>query len=193
MSTCVYGNPQSDNIRIRTTMLRKSFNRTVSVNSMNLGNAILAAHVTVLPHDALLFFLRTNEDLHELRVGTADLLDMLREEEPESDFTFCLGLDAFVDLTNLKWKRSEHVLSLGRFVVIDRLGYSEGERIIQERQTASSDIRLLRVPTLDTVSSTMIRSCRDEETLKSFLAPAVLDYIKEHKMYRFAEAEANDS
>ena len=136
---------------------------------------------------------RKDEDLHELRVGTADLLDMLREEEPETDFTCCLGMDAFVDLTNLKWKRSEHVLSLGRFVVIDRLGYSEGDRIIQERQTASSDIRLLRIPTLDMVSSTMIRSCRDEETLQSLLAPAVLDYIKEHKMYRFAEADTKDT
>jgi nicotinic acid mononucleotide adenylyltransferase len=136
---------------------------------------------------------RKDEDLHELRVGTADLLDMLREEEPETDFTFCLGMDAFADLTNLKWKRSEHVLSLGRFVVIDRLGYSEGDRIIQERQTASSYIRLLRIPTLDMVSSTMIRSCRDEETLQSLLAPAVLDYIKEHKMYRFAEADTKDT
>jgi nicotinic acid mononucleotide adenylyltransferase len=140
-----------------------------------------------------LSFFRKDENLHELRVGTADLLDMLLEDEPETDFTFCLGLDAFVDLSNLKWKRSEHVLSLGRFVVFDRLGYSEGDRIIQQQKTTSSNIRLLRIPTLDSVSSTMIRSCRDEETLHSLLAPTVLDYIKEQKMYRFAEADANDS
>lgn len=114
------------------------------------------------------------------------------EEEPETDFTFCLGLDAFVDLANLKWKRSEHVLSLGRFVVIDRLGYSEGDRIVQQRQTTSSNIRLLRIPKLDMVSSTMIRSCRDEEALQSLLTPSVLDYIKEQKMYQFAEEDAND-
>jgi nicotinic acid mononucleotide adenylyltransferase len=119
---------------------------------------------------------------------------MLFQQEPETDFTYCLGSDAFVDLIDLKWKRSEDVLSLGRFVVIDRLGADEltvKERI--QQQPIFSNIRLLRIPALDAVSSTMIRSCRNEETLKSLLAPAVFDYIKEQNMYRFAETDANGS
>jgi nicotinic acid mononucleotide adenylyltransferase len=129
--------------------------------------------------------------LHDLRAGTADLLDNLFEQEPETDFAFCLGSDAFVDLADLKWKRSEDVLSLGRFVVVDRLGSKELHDRIQ--QQTSSNIVLLQIPTLDAVSSTMIRSCGNEDTLKSLLTPAVFDYLKEQKMYRFAKAEANGS
>ena len=136
---------------------------------------------------------RKDEDIHCLRVGTADLLDMVLEQEPDTDFTFCLGSDTFVDLTNWKWKRSHDVLSLleGRILVIDRPnGTLEGlqERIQEINEKQSANIRLLRVPTLGAVSSTMIRSCRDEEVLERLLAPELLAYIKEKKMYSFADS-----
>jgi nicotinic acid mononucleotide adenylyltransferase len=120
---------------------------------------------------------------------------MLFQQEPETDFTFCLGSDAFGDLANLKWKRSEDVLSLGRFVVIDRSGAEELKKRIQQQQQQQtlSNIRLLQLPALDAVSSTMIRSCRNEETLKLLLAPAVFDFMKKQKMYRFAETDVNGS
>lgn len=126
-------------------------------------------------------------------MGTADLLDMLLEQEPETDFTFCLGSDTFIDLTDWKWKRSRDILSLlqGRIIVIDRpKGSLEGvqDRIDKINESESASVRLLRVPTLDAVSSTMIRSCRDEETLEGLLDPTVLAYMKEQKMYSFADS-----
>ena len=59
-----------------------------------------------------------------IRVGTADLLEMLQRQEPETEFTFCLGGDTFLDLTAWKWKRSKDVLRLldRRLVVIYRKG-----------------------------------------------------------------------
>lgn len=131
--------------------------------------------------------------MQSLRVGTADLLDLLLEQEPESDFTFCLGSDTFIDLTNWKWRRSKDILKLlqGRILVVDRPGntITDGlqERIDAVNKRESANVRLLRVPSLDSVSSTMIRSCADEEKLKSLLVPAVLAYIKEQKMYSFAD------
>lgn len=128
-----------------------------------------------------------------MRVGTADLLDMLMEQELETDFTFCLGSDTFIDLTDWKWKRSKDILSLlgGRILVIDRpdgTAKEVKERIDEINKSQEANVRLLRVPTLEAVSSTMIRSCRDEEMLNSLLVPAVLNYIKEQKMYSFADS-----
>lgn len=136
---------------------------------------------------------RKEEELHSLRVGTADLLDLLLEQEPDSDFTFCLGSDTFLDLSNWKWKRSRDILTQlqGRILVIDRPNTSvEGleERIDMINETESANVRLLRVSTLGSVSSTMIRSCTDEEELKTLLDPTVLAFIKEQKMYTYSFA-----
>ena len=137
--------------------------------------------------------IRSDEEISSLRVGTADLLDMLIEQEPETDFFFCLGSDTFIDLTDWKWKRSKDILSLlkGRILVIDRPdGTAIGlrERIDEINNTQTANVRLLRVPTLKAVSSTMIRACRDEEVLQRLLVPAVLEYIKKQKMYSFADS-----
>ena len=123
---------------------------------------------------------------------------MLLLKEPDTQFTFALGSDTFMDLTNWKWKRSRDVMSLleGRFVVLARPGDNGQhdtlqilqERIDQLNQDESGHAKLLRIPTLDAVSSTVIRSCRDEQVLESLLAPAVYAYIKEQKMYALGEA-----
>ena len=56
-------------------------------------------------------------------MGTADLLDMLIAQEPDSDFTLALGADTFLDLTDWKWRRSKDVIELvgGRILVIYRI------------------------------------------------------------------------
>ena len=58
-----------------------------------------------------------------MRVGTAALLDLLRIEEPDTEFTFAMGADTFIDLTDWKWKRSKDILKEqlnGRIVVFQR-------------------------------------------------------------------------
>ena len=80
------------------------------------------------------------EEKASLRVGTADLLEMLIEQSQnsemsgtETEFSFCLGADTFMDLTNWKWKRSKDVIQLlnGRLIVINRR--IELERTDQEK------------------------------------------------------------
>ena len=53
-----------------------------------------------------------NKNPSSLRVGTADLLDMLILQEPAVDFTLALGSDTFMDLTSFKWRRSRDILNL---------------------------------------------------------------------------------
>mmetsp|Transcript_47336 Transcript_47336/g.143345 ORF Transcript_47336/g.143345 Transcript_47336/m.143345 type:complete len:183 (-) Transcript_47336:362-910(-) len=66
---------------------------------------------------------RSEEERASARVGTADLLDMLIADEPDTDFALALGTDTFMDLTAWKWRRSRDVLSLvgGRILVIHRI------------------------------------------------------------------------
>jgi len=139
-----------------------------------------------------------------LRVGTADLLDMLQEDSEEDDMskpllelTLALGADTFMDLTKWTWLRSEDVFKLlnGRIIVFVRktedMMISEeklSERIkeVQHKFSNSSDIdgdniRLAYVPTLTTVSSSEIRKTKDTSALK----PEVAEYIKEHNLYGF--------
>lgn len=55
-------------------------------------------------------------------VGTADILDILIENEPDVDFTWAIGEDAFIDLASGKWKRAEDIFRLvgHRIVVFQR-------------------------------------------------------------------------
>ena len=57
-----------------------------------------------------------------LRIGTADLLDMLTKNEPVVDFTIALGADTFIDLASGKWRRTEDVFRMVgyRMVVFSR-------------------------------------------------------------------------
>ena len=101
----------------------------------------------------------TEEEKSNLRVGTADLLEMLitqeqqqignNGEEKEEDvqvqvhhateFSFCLGADTFMDLTDWKWKRSKDVLKLlnGRLVVVNRKQHTQHNQ--QQQQEGNSN------------------------------------------------------
>lgn len=64
----------------------------------------------------------------KLRVGTADLLDMLLEQNHDSfEITLALGADTFMDLTNWKWKRSKDIIRLieGRMIVFHRIFHGD--------------------------------------------------------------------
>ncbi|KAL3803749.1 hypothetical protein ACHAW5_004600 [Stephanodiscus triporus] len=78
-------------------------------------------------------------------VGTAELLDMLTENEPDVDFALALGADAFVDLADGRWKRSEDVFRMvGHRVVVFRRRKDDdddrqAERTLREMFVASGD------------------------------------------------------
>eukprot|EP00543_Licmophora_paradoxa_P000650 CAMPEP_0202450844 /NCGR_PEP_ID=MMETSP1360-20130828/9391_1 /ASSEMBLY_ACC=CAM_ASM_000848 /TAXON_ID=515479 /ORGANISM="Licmophora paradoxa, Strain CCMP2313" /LENGTH=290 /DNA_ID=CAMNT_0049069253 /DNA_START=63 /DNA_END=935 /DNA_ORIENTATION=- len=62
------------------------------------------------------------QEMDKVRVGTADLLDVLTEKEPMTDFSFALGTDTFMDLSSWKWRRSKDIFRFlqGRFLVLYR-------------------------------------------------------------------------
>jgi len=50
----------------------------------------------------------------------------------------------------------------------------------------SDNIRIVRIPGLASVSSTLVRATRNEEYLSKVLQPKVLEYIKAHQLYSFS-------
>lgn len=152
-----------------------------------------------------LIFLRVRSDDSEkssIRVGTADLLTMLIHKEPHVDFTLALGADTFIDLASGKWRRTEEVFKLvgHRMVVFRRLSETnlndgeEKEELIQQgiakwqllNETMSS-IRLITIPSLTDVSSSVVRGAKDEAVLSNLITEPVLEYIKQKKLYAFAD------
>jgi nicotinic acid mononucleotide adenylyltransferase len=123
---------------------------------------------------------------------------MLMEQEPESDFSFCLGADTFVDLTAWKWRRSRDVLRLlgGRLVVLHRKG-TNGDllrgRVESVNQTESANVALLDVPHLEEVSSSLVRSCCEGDKLASMVSSGVLSYMKTNGLYAFMDQGRNMS
>ena len=138
---------------------------------------------------------RTAEEKRRVRVGTADLLEMLLANEPSTDFSFCLGSDTFLDLTEWKWQRSRDVLTLleGRLVVVNRPGVTESlrERVNIINKTENANVVLLDIPALREVSSTVARSCREEQKLRDLLSEGVVGFIKANKLYAFSDAASN--
>eukprot|EP00980_Cylindrotheca_fusiformis_P012543 scaffold3079_cov119-Cylindrotheca_fusiformis.AAC.19 len=139
----------------------------------------------------------SEEEKQGLRVGTASLLEMLLEEEENTDFTFCLGADTFLDLTSLKWKRSREVLELleGRLVVFARKGTTLDleNQVRRVNETAGISAVLLEIPSLTDISSSSVRACKDEDQLKHYVSTGVLEYIKRNQLFSFADAPAPSS
>jgi len=137
-----------------------------------------------------------------LRVGTADLLDMLTKEAPDVDFTLALGADTFIDLASGKWRRTEDVFKMvGYRMVVFRRKVDDGENNMSEmdqrlresiakmqlNNSTQSSIRVIQIPSLSNVSSSVVRKSKNDAVLKEMLASDVLDYIQQRRMYSFSE------
>jgi nicotinic acid mononucleotide adenylyltransferase len=114
-----------------------------------------------------------------ISIGTADLLEYYQNTDAvAAEYTLCLGADTFLDLMAGKWRRTEDILDIiqGRFVVLCRpmIGDTK-EDDHQQRDShlklaiaklegtyGTGSIRLLRLPTLGAVSSTMVRTLSRE-------------------------------
>lgn len=133
-------------------------------------------------------------------MGTADLLNMLMTKEPNVDFTLALGTDTFIDLASGKWRRTEEVFQLvrHRMIVFRRKSEAdegrEKDELIQQSiakwqllNETQSSIQLVTIPSLTGVSSSTVRSTRDDEILSGLVMQPILEYMKQNKLYAFAD------
>ena len=146
-------------------------------------------------------------------VGTAALLEYLLEQQSNCDsevkYTFCLGADAFMDLTAGKWKESARVLTLlqGRFLVFHRIEEGNDNKnaaitntsrlAIQERVQSVPGARLISVPSLGAVSSSRVReavAAQDWNVFQSdetMVDPKVLTYIRDNGLYNVVPSSSS--
>mmetsp|Transcript_15942 Transcript_15942/g.24139 ORF Transcript_15942/g.24139 Transcript_15942/m.24139 type:complete len:225 (+) Transcript_15942:183-857(+) len=122
------------------------------------------------------------------KVGTADLLDMLLSEEKDADFSFAMGADTFMDLTKWKWRRSKDIWKLlnGRILTFVRPGLFDNDDMFYDR-AKDLGVKVVSIPGLQPISSTLVRDGTSKEQLKQILIPTVLDYIVQQKLYGFSE------
>eukprot|EP00547_Thalassionema_nitzschioides_P008070 CAMPEP_0194225398 /NCGR_PEP_ID=MMETSP0156-20130528/39524_1 /TAXON_ID=33649 /ORGANISM="Thalassionema nitzschioides, Strain L26-B" /LENGTH=224 /DNA_ID=CAMNT_0038957325 /DNA_START=22 /DNA_END=698 /DNA_ORIENTATION=+ len=122
------------------------------------------------------------------KVGTADLLDMLTAEEKDVDFSFAMGADTFMDLTQWKWRRSQDIWKLleGRILTFIRPGLFENDDTFY-RRAHDLNVKVVPVPELQPISSTQVRNSISKKELQDILIPSVLDYVVMHKLYGFIE------
>ena len=149
---------------------------------------------------------RGEEEISSLRVGTADLLYMLTQHQPDVDFTLALGTDTYIDLASGKWKRTEDIFRMvGCRIIIFRRkeednvdNIDEKEQLLQKRiaqwqliNATQSSIRVIEIPTLTEVSSSVVRKSTDETALRAMLSNDVLEYITHNQMYALSDGQAD--
>ncbi|MBO4490592.1 MAG: nicotinate (nicotinamide) nucleotide adenylyltransferase [Lentisphaeria bacterium] len=132
-------------------------------------------------------------DLEKERPGksyTIDTLKILTERYPADSFSWVVGADSLRNLHS--WCRAEELVRTYSFLVLPRPGESMPDREELRRHWPEDLVgRLLSFVVtgapLFPGSSTEIRravSRGEAETVKRLLNPAVLDYIREHELYR---------
>jgi nicotinic acid mononucleotide adenylyltransferase len=152
------------------------------------------------------FHIRTNDDEKmEVSVGTAVLLDFLRNSYENCEFYFCLGGDSFIDLVQGKWQQTDRILNnlllsqegdesqplSRRLLVLYRsVQHREDHDLLIRQYAKELGVRLIQISHLGNVSSTQVRNCDDIVQLQSshqMILPQVLEYIQAHGLYQFCK------
>ena len=134
---------------------------------------------------------------------TVTTVEQLKENNPEIEFFFILGVDAFLDITN--WRHPERLVTLTNFVIISRPGFrfidlqvspyiKINRRILEELDNAkietysiklksNRDVTFLKLTPIGT-SSTEIRTLiKQGKSIKYLLPAEVESYIIANKLY----------
>lgn len=126
---------------------------------------------------------------------TIDTIRELQRLNPDPDYFYCIGLDAFLEIDT--WKSYSSLLNSIHFIVVLRSGYltssidlflqqlgyqHEGEYWINNRSTRR--IYFISKEIVD-VSSSMIRDyIKKNRSIRQLLPGIVADYIKNSRLYR---------
>lgn len=150
------------------------------------------------------FAARTNEkfvvsDFELRREGltyTADTLELLKAQYPDTEFYFIIGGDSLINFT--KWRRPERILELCTLLAAGRSGYKD-ETIKQTLNNISKAFPYAKLGTIQfsdyPISSNEIRQAfygGTPEAVKQYLPEAVWNYLKENKLFvplSFAELD----
>ena len=119
-------------------------------------------------------------DLEMKRKGTSYTVDTLEELSrlcPEDEFYFIIGSDAFSEIDT--WKEAERLMTLCRFIVVDRNHYLAKEL----SPDMTRKIETVQCLSLNISASDIRRRIREGSSIKYLLPQKVEEYIYQHKLY----------
>lgn len=115
--------------------------------------------------------------------------ELRRIYSKEMEIFFITGADAVLDILN--WKEPEKIFRLSHFIAATRPDYSIDKlkelgnfRVTQSDSGEEAEIFLMEIPALAISSSDIRKRIRQRRPVRYLLPDAVLDYIKERKLYR---------
>lgn len=115
---------------------------------------------------------------------TIDTLRTLRAHYPKNvELFFIAGADAIASVS--KWKDSDEMGKLARFVGVDRPGYelSEERRAAIKASAPSIDISFLTIEALAISSSELRNRLESGRSIRYLTPQVVVDHAMEHKLY----------
>jgi nicotinate-nucleotide adenylyltransferase len=114
---------------------------------------------------------------------TADVMDALRAEHPDSDLAVLIGADAARTIN--AWHRADDLLRTERFVIVNRTG-SPPLHAADLTRLGYADARttLLSVDSPDVSASDIRRRCARGESLEGLVPEVVAALIERTGMYR---------
>jgi len=135
--------------------------------------------LAVASHEGLAY-----SDLEISRGGPSYAVDTLTElsfAQP-ADYWFLIGADALKDLP--RWKQPERLVKLCRFGVVLRGIMTESQVLSRLPKEYKERVDLIPMKSVE-ASSTVIRELIAKNQMPTqWLAPEVISYIREHKLYR---------
>lgn len=129
-------------------------------------------------------------------LGTVDIIDVIKRDEPSCSITLVLGGDAFRDLLMGKWKQSQRLLEENSFYVFTRKGAADAFNLRDLLSTSSfsdfidqSQILIDDEASLDDISSSQFRELlgpnarANSSVPDTIIHPDVMKYIQNHELY----------
>ena len=120
------------------------------------------------------------------KTGKSYTIDTLRQlksmpEYADTEFYFITGLDAVMDIVS--WKNPEEIMSMCKFVAVNRYGYAY-KRMEELPDKLKSAIISLEIPLL-AISSTELRDrIRRDRSIRFLVPPSVEHFIRKYSLYK---------
>lgn len=130
------------------------------------------------------FYLSPMEIQRQGTTYTIDTIMDLQKQHEDVEFYFILGADSFNQIH--KWKDSDKLLSLCKFIVAKRPDADNqklGEKIEKLNQSYKGSFYILEAPLID-ISSTKVRNRIKTKSSIKYLVPETVElYIEKNKLY----------
>ena len=116
---------------------------------------------------------------------TADTVEILGKQYPETQWYYIVGADALLDIP--KWKNPERFINKVKIVAVDRLTGGDvktneaAQRLIND---FGAEVAIVNLPLLEISSTDIRRRLKNNQTVNYMLTDDVIEYITDRGLYK---------